>query len=403
MLRSGMSRTSAAQPAPVAGDAWIGKCLDGRYRIEAQLGAGGAGTVYRARHLGLDRAVALKVLRTRERWGSRMRFEREARALAQLSHEHIVSVSDCGVDGDVPYLVMELLEGESLSARLERGSLPAELACDLLLQLLEGLAYVHEHGLVHRDVKPGNLFLERSAQGRERLKLLDFGLAKLLEQSEDAAVTLSGEVFGTPAYMPPEQITGEGIDARSDVYSVGLVAFEMIAGRRAFQGHEAELLRQQLVEPLPRLSQLKPSPPAGLAAALDPLLQRATDKDKTKRFAQAREMADALAAALRAELPARPRPTARTTGAGTMSARTLAAGAVSAGTPRTPGLRARSRGRGSRAGSMLHAGAMAVCVIALAAIVVAGGIIYLLDGPRGDSHRVLLKRAIASLWGSIER
>ena len=189
MLRSGMSRASAAEPATAAGDAWIGKCLDGRYQIEAQLGAGGAGTVYRARHLGLDRAVALKVLRTRERWGSRKRFEREARALAQLSHEHIVAVSDCGVDGDVPYLVMELLEGESLSARLERGSLPAELACELLLQLLEGLAYVHERGLVHRDVKPGNLFLERCPQGRVRLKLLDFGLANLLELPEDAAVT----------------------------------------------------------------------------------------------------------------------------------------------------------------------------------------------------------------------
>jgi serine/threonine-protein kinase len=388
-----MSRASAAQPPSAAADAWIGKCLDGRYRIEAQLGAGGAGTVYRARHLGLDRAVALKVLRTRERWGSRKRFEREARALAQLSHEHIVAVSDCGVDGDVPYLVMELLEGESLAARLERGALPPELACDLLRQLLEGLAYVHERGLVHRDLKPGNLFLERSAQGRERLKLLDFGLAKLLQQTEDAAVTLSGEVFGTPAYMPPEQITGESIDARSDVYSVGLVAFEMIAGRRPFQGHEAELLRQHLVEPLPRLAQLRPAPPAALAAALDPLLARATDKDKTKRFAQAREMAEALGAAMPAELLA-PQPLARTTGAGTLPARTLGSGST---------LRARSQRRGSRAGSVLRAGALAVCVIALAAIVVAGSIIYLLDGPQGDSQRVLLRRAIASLWGSAER
>jgi len=291
--------------------------------------------------------------------------------------------------------VMELLEGESLAARLERGALPVELACDFLLQLLEGLAFVHERGLVHRDLKPGNLFLERTAGGRERLKLLDFGLAKLLEQSQEAAVTLSGEVFGTPAYMPPEQITGEGIDARSDVYAVGLVAFEMIAGRRAFQGHEAELLRQHLVAPLPRLSQLAPVP-AALAAALDPLLQRATDKDKTKRFAQAREMAEAL----RAALPARAQSIAPQARA--VQARATGAGRSFAGN--TARARAAApRRRDTASGGVLRAGAFALCVVALAAIVVAGGIIYLLDGPRGDSHRVLLKRAIASLWSSAER
>jgi serine/threonine protein kinase len=381
MLLSGMPRAGTAEPsgAAAARDAsFIGKCLDGRYLIEAQLGAGGAGTVYRARHLGLDRPVALKVLQRQhqERWGSRKRFEREARALAQLSHEHIVAVSDCGVDAEVPFLVMELLEGESLEARLKKGALPPAFAVELLLQLLEGLAFVHDHGLVHRDLKPGNLFLERTAQGGERLKLLDFGLAKLLEPSPDARVTLSGEVFGTPAYMPPEQITGEGIDARSDVYAVGLVAFEMVAGRRAFRGHESELLRQQLVEAVPSLEQLKQAP--GLA--LDGWVQRATAKEKERRFPSAREMSQALRALLPAAPPLHSR-ASRVSGLPAVRARTQ--------------VRARSAGA---TGSALRAGALFVCTLALAAIVVAGTVIVLLDGPRADSRRALLKRAIASIW-----
>jgi len=376
-----MSRAGTAEPSGAAAErdpSFIGKCLDGRYRIEAQLGAGGAGTVYRARHLGLDRLVALKVLQRQhqERWGSRKRFEREARALAQLSHEHIVAVSDCGVDAGVPFLVMELLEGESLEARLKKGALPPALAAELLQQLLLGLTFVHEHGLVHRDIKPGNLFLERTAQGRERLKLLDFGLAKLLAPSAGAAVTLSGEVFGTPAYMPPEQITGEAIDARSDVYAVGLVAFEMVAGRRAFQGHESELLRQQLVEPVPRLEQRKLAP----EFPLDEWIQRATAKEKERRFPSAREMSQALRA-LRPDIP-QPR-TTRSSG--------------------LPAVRARGQRRdrsGGAAGSALRAGALLVCVLALAAIVVAGTVIVLLDGPRADSNRARLKAAIASVWNT---
>jgi serine/threonine protein kinase len=380
-----MPRARTAEPAAVR-DAWIGKCLDGRYRIEAQLGAGAAGTVYRARHLGLDRAVALKVLQEQHqgRQGSRKRFEREARALAQLSHEHIVAVSDYGVAEDVPFLVMELLEGESLEARLKLGALPPALACEYLLQLLEGLAFVHERGLVHRDIKPGNLFLERTPRG-VRLKLLDFGLAKLLAVDGRAAVTLSGEVFGTPAYMPPEQITGETIDARSDVYAVGLVAFEMIAGRRAVQGHESELLRQQLVEPLPRLSQLEPAADPALAAPLDVLLQRATDKDKRQRFADARELAQALYAAL---------PLAqRGTLAGSRWRAPTARPSTAPGTRRVD--RRRSR---QLAGGALRAGALTVCVLALAAIVLASGVIFLLGGPSAKSNRVVLERALDSLW-----
>jgi serine/threonine-protein kinase len=374
-----------APGAAAATDAsWIGKCLDGRYQIEQQLGAGGAGTVYRATHLGLNRPVAVKVLLRQHqlRQASRQRFEREAQALAQLSHEHVVTISDCGLADDVPFLVMELLEGEGLDARLRRGKLPQPLALQLMRELLLGLGYVHERGLVHRDIKPGNLFLEQRPDGGVRLKLLDFGLAKLLEPSSERALTMSGEVFGTPAYMPPEQITGEAIDTRSDVYSAGLVCFELLAGRRAFTGHEAELFRQHLVEPLPRLEL------QGLAA-LDDVLQRATDKNKQQRFADAREMADALDAALAV--------------AGPVLAPAAAQLASPALRQTQPG---RARARSSRAaaarprpragGGALRAGALVVCVFALAAIVLAGGAIFLLGGPEGGARRTLLKRALSA-------
>lgn len=334
--------------------------------------------MYRARHLGLNRAVAVKVLLRQHqlRQASRQRFEREAQALAQLSHQHVVAISDCGVADDMPFLVMELLEGEGLDRRLKRGKLPPEQALQLTRELLLGLGYVHERGLVHRDIKPGNLFLEQRPQGAGvRLKLLDFGLAKLLEPSGERPLTMSGEVFGTPAYMPPEQITGEGIDTRSDVYSAGLVIFELFAGRRAYTGHEAELFRQHLVEPLPALE--LPSPLTPLVA----LLQRATDKNKQQRFAHAGEMLAALDAL---GLGAAPAPAARAEA----PARAPARVAVRARTTR-----ARERRGG---GGALRAGALVVCALALAAIVLAGGAIWLLGGPEGGARRDALKRVLAA-------
>lgn len=379
----GAPGATGAAGQPAATDAsWIGKCLDGRYQIEQQLGAGGAGTVYRARHLGLNRAVAVKVLLRQHqlRQASRQRFEREAQALAQLSHEHVVAISDCGLAEDVPFLVMELLEGEGLDARLRRGKLPQPLALQLMRELLLGLGYVHGRGLVHRDIKPGNLFLEQRPDGGVRLKLLDFGLAKLLEPSSERALTMSGEVFGTPAYMPPEQITGEAIDTRSDVYSAGLVCFELLAGRRAFTGHEAELFRQHLVEPLPRLEL------SGKLAALDGLLQRATDKNKAQRFADACELLAALdALALSSAVP--PRVLA--------AARPSVSVAARAGVSDVRAAPRRQRGARTGGGA-LRAGALVVCALALTAIVLAGAAISLLGGPEGSAGRALLERALSA-------
>lgn len=371
---------ASAAPAPESVDAWIGKDIQGRYRIEEQLGAGGVGAVYRARHLALDRSVALKVLRKQhnERWVSRQRFEREARELAKLSHSNIVAISDCGIDGDTPFLVMELLEGESLEARLRRGPLSVAVALRLTLELLEGLAFMHGRGLVHRDIKPGNVFLERREKG-ERLKILDFGLAKLVVESGDLSVTRSGEVLGTPAYMAPEQATGESTDARTDVYAVGLLLFEMVVGRRPFRGVDSEVLRQQLIETLPLLSDTLPK--ERLSRGLDVVLQRATAKEKSKRFADAKTMASALEEVL---------------GGPRASAKPATALASRPPPAHSRGERRSTSKRRGVVGRVLSAGAVLVCGVALAAIVVAASVIYLLDSPEGASHRVLMERALSS-------
>src|SRR5882672_2949435 len=217
----------------------IGTDLDGRYRIEAELGSGGAGTVYRALHLERQTKVAVKVLRP-ELASSvelRHRFAREARALTALSHPNIVSVVDSGVASDTAFLVMELLEGETLSARLKRGALSVTAALVIMRQLLSALGFVHEQKLVHRDVKPANIFLQAEGDGRDRVRLLDFGLAKFLApEALGPSLTRAGQVFGTPSYMAPEQIAGQQADPRTDVYAAGIVLFEMLAGRVPFQG-----------------------------------------------------------------------------------------------------------------------------------------------------------------------
>jgi serine/threonine-protein kinase len=278
----------------------IGREIDQRYRIEAELGHGGAGTVYRAVSLADGRPVAIKVLKAEvgSSTEQRLRFEREARALAQLSHPGIVAVLDSGVFEGTPYLVMELLGGETLADRIRRGPLPLEAAIRVLEQLLRALAYVHDQGLVHRDVKPGNIFLVTTAEGQMEVRLLDFGLARFLSpEAGDRLVTRAGQVFGTPAYMAPEQIAGQEADARVDVYASGIVLFEMLAGKPPFEGDTSEVLRQQVVEDLP----LHDIPSQVALPWVVELLARAAAKTRPERFKDAGEMLAALEARPRAD------------------------------------------------------------------------------------------------------
>jgi serine/threonine protein kinase len=275
----------------------VGCSIDERYQLEAQIGVGGLGAVYRATHTKLQRAVAVKLLH--ESYGvsavQRARFEREAKALAMLEHSNIVSVMDYGVSDDRPYLVMELLEGETLSQCLKRGPMPLAKAVSIVHQMLGALAFMHGEGLLHRDVKPSNVFLQRMQSGHDRVKVLDFGLAKFTAATAagaDPTLTRDGSVVGTPAYMSPEQATGESVDARSDVYAVGIILFQLLSGRLPFEGDAIEQLRSHLVEPVPPLGRIGPDPK--IDAGLDGLIQRATAKRREERFADGGEMLHAL-------------------------------------------------------------------------------------------------------------
>ena len=210
----------------------------GVYEIQSLLGAGGMGDVYAGRDTRLDRAVAIKVLRPPGGGGRspRERFEREARAIASLSHPHICTLHDVGHENGLDFLVMESLHGETLASRLARGPMPMEQALEVAVQIASALDCAHRAGIVHRDLKPANVFL--TVAGNVTAKLLDFGLAKAYEPGagKQESLTVDGAVLGTVQYMSPEQLEGKPADARSDIYAFGAVLYEMISGQRAFDG-----------------------------------------------------------------------------------------------------------------------------------------------------------------------
>ena len=267
----------------------------GPYEIVAPLGAGGMGEVYRARDPKLGREVAIKVLPEafRERPEALARFEREARTVAALSHPNILAIFDLGADQGTTYAVMELLEGETLRARLTQGALGVRKAVEIGAQIAVGLAAAHDKGVVHRDVKPENVFLTHDGG----VKVLDFGLARLDvavpggDQTNSPTLlrqTDAGTVLGTVGYMSPEQARGAVADHRSDIFSLGVVLYEMLAGQRAFQRETAaETMTAILKEEPPELGTLA----GGVSPALDQIVRHCLEKRAEERFQSARDLA----------------------------------------------------------------------------------------------------------------
>ena len=266
----------------------------GPYEILSSLGAGGMGEVYRARDTRLGRDVAIKVLpEALARDADRLRrFETEARAIAALNHPNILSIHDIGTYEGAPYLVSECLEGQSLRQELGGGALPLRRAVEYGTEIAQGLAAAHDKGIIHRDLKPENIFVTRDG----RVKILDFGLAKLAraEGSADEGATLetvptsAGVVLGTVGYMSPEQVKGEAADARSDIFALGTILYEMLSGQRAFRRDtSAETMTAILKEEPPELS-LTGKP---ISPALERIVRRCLEKKPLQRFQSARDLA----------------------------------------------------------------------------------------------------------------
>lgn len=274
---------------PVAGDV-----LAGRYRIDELLGQGGMGAVYRATQLGLLRAVAVKVLLPdRSNIHVRERFEREARVAAAMRHDGVVDVYDFGIDetGRL-YLVMELLLGESLGDWLNRDTtLALSDALDVTTQVATALASAHEVGLVHRDIKPDNIFIVDSADGHRHCKVVDFGLAFIKDGGNLGRLTSDNIISGTPDYMSPEQCRGGStVGPATDVYALGCVLLEMLSGRPPFHGEQGEVIAQHLHVPAPRLVTRRPDLPTAVSLLVEQML----DKQAASR-PTAREVVSAIA------------------------------------------------------------------------------------------------------------
>jgi serine/threonine protein kinase len=278
----------------------VGDVLAKKYRLERLVGEGGTGVVVAARHLQLERNVAIKFLRAALASDEiRMRFEREARAIGQIESEHVVLVLDVGAldDGNAPYMVMEYLEGRDLAKILkEDGPLSIEDAVDCMLQVCEALAGAHEQGIVHRDLKPANLFLTRREDGGPHIKVVDFGISKMLDpkmiDGGPKEMTKAFTVLGSPRYMAPEQLrNSKDVDGRADLWSLGAVLFQLLSGKSAFDAdNNINVSLAVLTKEPQRLRDLAPHVPPALEAVVAKCLM----KDRTKRFQTAAELAEAL-------------------------------------------------------------------------------------------------------------
>jgi serine/threonine-protein kinase len=295
MCRGGVPRrplAGAILAAVVRGNDLSGSVLDDRYEVFEPIAEGAMGAVYRGERVKLGRAVAIKIMHDAlpDELASRQRFEREAKLMARLEHPHCVSVIDFGLHDGKPYLVMELVRGTSLLDELARITrFPPARAAELVRQVLSGLGHAHELGIVHRDIKPANIMItERTGLG-EQVRILDFGLAR---PATDSTKLTTGIVVGTPNYMAPEQIKGGAIDARADLYAVGVLLFELLTGTKPFLADDPlAVVRKHLHQAPPSLADVAPGIPFG---ELEDVVARALMKAPPHRFANAAEMSSAI-------------------------------------------------------------------------------------------------------------
>ena len=279
---------------PSTSSQMIGTVLSGRYKLEAKLGSGGMSTVYLARDTTLDRSVAVKVMHREmsEQADQLERFRQEARAVAKLSHPNVVAVIDAGEDGGHPYIVFEYVEGETLKQRINRvGALDPQEALAYAIEVARGLTVAHARNMVHRDIKPQNVLIDSEG----RAKLTDFGISRQLEQD---GMTATGRVLGTTDYVAPEQAMGHPVDQRSDIYSLGVVLYEMLVGQVPFHADsQVGVAMKHVNEELPDVQQRRPE----ISAAAALVVERATAKDPDQRYQQVGELIDDLSTALEVE------------------------------------------------------------------------------------------------------
>jgi eukaryotic-like serine/threonine-protein kinase len=264
----------------------------GRYKIVSELGRGAMGVVYKAKDPVLDRTVALKTIIMGEDASGRSeyqaRFFLEAKAAGRLNHPHIITIYDYGEEGDLAWMAMELLDGTELRSRMLEGTIPVAEAIDIAQQVAEGLGYAHEHGVVHRDVKPSNIML----MPRGKVKIMDFGIARM--RASDLK-TSTGVVLGTPRYMSPEQVAGAPVDHRSDIFSLGTVLYEMVTRTALFSGNDTPQILHNVASFQPIApSRVNPEVPA----MLDFVVARALKKEPDVRYQDAYELAADLRACL---------------------------------------------------------------------------------------------------------
>lgn len=309
---SGIAHTELGQVPETAGNdgeeqaapEWIGRVLDERYEIESILGEGGMGAVYVARHLKLHKQVALKVVRAELAGNGEVaiRFAREAMATAQFEHPHVASAIDYGAlpEGGA-YFVMQLVRGRSLRELLENGALPWRTACNIAAQVADALSAAKASNIVHRDLKPDNILVETRDDGSQLVKILDFGIAHVAPSEEPAPegampqreLTRVGTIMGTPGYMAPEQAVGDRVDHRTDLYALGVVLWECVAGRELWDGPDVtSIITRQMSEEPPALTQVVPQ--SDIPDGLNELVQRLLSRRPDDRPPHAGEVRDTL-------------------------------------------------------------------------------------------------------------